>query len=142
MDDLDRRLVALLRRDARAPLSSLAAALGVARATVRARIERLLARGDILGFTVTLKEDVAQSPVRGLMMLAVEGRAAERLIHRLTGWPEVGAVHATHGKWDLVVEIGTDTLESLDRVLTEIRREGGVATSETNLLLSTRAPRR
>ena len=80
--------VALLRRDARAPLAGLAAALGVGRATVRARIERLVARRDILGFTVTLKEDVARSPVRGLVMIAVEGRAAERLIHRLTGWPE------------------------------------------------------
>lgn len=142
MDDLDRRLVALLRRDARAPLSSLAAALGVARSTVRARLERLVARGDVLGFTVVLREEAAPSPVRGLMMLAVEGRGAERLIRRLAGWPEVAAVHTTHGKWDLVVEIGTETLEALDRVLTEVRRLEGVRTSETNLLLSTRTPRR
>ena len=142
MDDLDRRLVALLRRDARAPLSGLAAALGVARSTVRARLERLVARGDLLGFTVTLREDAAPAPVRGLMMLEVEGRGAERLIHRLTGWPEVAAVHTTHGRWDLVVEVGTDTLEALDRVLTEVRRLDGVRTSETTLLLSTRTPRR
>jgi DNA-binding Lrp family transcriptional regulator len=91
---------------------------------------------------VRLRGDEAPAPVRGLVMLAVEGRGAERLVGRLTGWPEVAAVHTTHGKWDLVVEIGTDTLEALDRVLTEIRREPGVATSETNLLLSTHHPRR
>lgn len=142
MDDLDRRLVALLRRDARAPLSSLAAALGVARSTVRARLERLVARGEVLGFTVLLRGEAAPAPVRGLMMLAVEGRGAERLIHRLSGWPEVAAVHTTHGQWDLVVEIATETLEALDRVLTEVRRLDGVRSSETNLLLSTRAPRR
>lgn len=139
MDDLDNRLVALLRRDARAPLSSLAATLGVARATVRGRIERLVARGEILGFTVRLREDAAPAPVRGLMMLAVEGRGTERLIHRLAGWPEVAAVHTTHGKWDLVVEIATDSLEALDRVLTAVRRLDGVRSSETNLLLSTQA---
>ena len=69
MDDLDQKLVAALRRDARMALSDLAGLLGVARATVRSRMERLLARGDILGFTILTREDVAQSPVRGLMML-------------------------------------------------------------------------
>jgi DNA-binding Lrp family transcriptional regulator len=91
---------------------------------------------------VLLRGEAAPAPVRGLMMLAVEGRGAERLIHRLSGWPEVAAVHTTHGQWDLVVEIATETLEALDRVLTEVRRLDGVRLSETNLLLSTRAPRR
>ncbi len=138
MDDLDQKLIAALRRDARMPLSDLASLLGVARATVRSRIERLLARGDILSFTVLTREDVAQSPVRGLMMLRIEGAGTERLIHRLTGYPEVQAVHSTNGAWDLIVEIGTDTLEALDRVLFDIRRQSGVTASETNLLLTTR----
>ena len=138
MDDLDRKLVAALRRDARTALSDLAGSLGVSRATVRARIERLLQRGDILGFTVLTREDVAQSPVRGLMMLKIEGAGAERIVHRLTGFPEVQAVHSTNGAWDLIAEIGTGTLEELDRILAEIRRLEGVTSSETSLLLSTR----
>ncbi len=138
MDDLDRKLVAALRRDARVPLSDLAQTLGVSRATVRARIERLLAGGEILGFTVLTREDVAQSPVRGLMMLKVEGPGTDRLVHRLTGFPQVTAVHSTNGSWDLIAEIGTDTLEALDRILHEIRQLEGVTSSETNLLLSTR----
>lgn len=138
MDDTDRNLVAALRRDARMPLSDLAAELGVSRATVRARIDRLTRRGDIQGFTVLTRQDIAQSPVRGLMMLGISGQGTERLIHRLTGWPEVQAVHSTNGKWDLIVEIGTDTLEAFDKVLFGIRRLDGVTVSETNLLLTTR----
>jgi DNA-binding Lrp family transcriptional regulator len=138
MDSLDRKILAALRRDARSSLSDLAGALGVSRATVRTRIEKLLSRGDIQGFTVLTREDVAQSPVRGLMMLRIEGAGTERLIHRLTGFPEVTAVHSTNGSWDLIVEIGTGTLEAFDRILFEIRRLDGVSSSETNLLLSTR----
>ena len=138
MDTLDQKLVAALRRDARVPLSDLAQTLGVSRATVRARIERLLARGDILGFTILTREDVAQSPVRGLMMLKVEGPGTDRLVHRLTGFPQVTAVHSTNGSWDLIAELGTDTLEALDRILHEIRQLEGITSSETNLLLSTR----
>ena len=138
MDNLDRKLIAALRRDSRIPLSDLAANLGIARATARARIEKLLANGDIQGFTVLTRQDVAQSPVRGLMMLKIEGAGTDRIVHRLTGFPQVSAVHSTNGSWDLIAEIGTDTLEAFDRILFEIRRLEGVTSSETNLLLSTR----
>ncbi len=138
MDDLDRKLMAALRRDARMSLSDLASLLGVARATIRSRIERLLAQGDILNFTILTREDVAQSPVRGMMMLRIEGAGTERLLHRLTGFAEVQAVHSTNGSWDLIAEIGTETLESFDRVLFDIRRLDGIKASETNLLLTTR----
>ena len=52
MDDTDARLIAELRRDGRAALSDLADRLGIGRATVRARMERLVERGEIAGFTV------------------------------------------------------------------------------------------
>lgn len=141
MDDTDQALVAALRRNARLSLSDLAASLGLARATVRARLDRLVARGDIQGFTIVTRADVAQAPVRALTMIAIEGRGTERIVHRLGGLPQVATVHTTNGKWDVVAEIATDTLEDLDRVLTEIRRIEGVATSETSLLLSTRKGR-
>ena len=140
MDDLDQRLVAALRRDGRASLSELAHDLGVTRTTVRARIGRLAASGEIVGFTVLTRADVAQAPVRGLMMLQVEGRGTDRVIKRLAGMAEVTAVHTTNGTWDLIVEIGTGTLEAFDEVLFAIRRIEGVTRSETNLLLSSRRP--
>ncbi|RYG92161.1 Lrp/AsnC family transcriptional regulator [Loktanella sp. IMCC34160] len=138
MDELDQRLLAALKRDGRASLSELAADLGVTRTTVRARIARLSQSGEIAGFTVLTRNDIAASPVRGLMMLEIEGRGTEKVIQRLTGMAQVVAVHTTNGTWDLIVEIGTDTLEALDQVLFDIRKLEGVTRSETNLLLSTR----
>lgn len=138
MDDTDLSLIRALRHDARASLSALADLLGVSRTTVRARIERLQRQGDIAGFTVVLKGDVAQDPVRGLMMIGVEGRGADRILRQLNGLPDVRAVHNTNGRWDMIVELGTATLEDLDQTLATIRRFDGVVSSETNLLLSTR----
>ena len=54
------------------------------------------------------------------------------------GFAEVRAVHSTNGRWDVIVEIGTETLEAFDAVLTRIRRLDGIVASETNLLLKTR----
>ena len=138
LDDLDQRLVAELRRDGRASLSELAARLGVARATIRGRMDRLVARGEIAGFTVVTRADVTAAPVRGLMMIGIEGRGAERIMARLSGLPEVTAVHSTNGRWDLIAEIGARTLEELDAVLFRIRGLEGVTSSETSLLLTTR----
>ena len=138
MDRLDGKIISLLRHDARTALSDMASALGVSRATVRARIERLQASGEIVGFSVVTKSDLASSPVRGLMMIGIEGRGADRIIRQLRGISEITAIHTTNGRWDLIVEIGTETLEGLDQVLATIRRLDGVQVSETNLLLATR----
>lgn len=138
LNDTDQQIIAELRRDGRASLSDLAARLGLARATVRARMERLQARGEIVGFTVLTRSDVSATPVRGLMMIAIEGRGTERIIARLTGMPEVIAVHSTNGRWDLIAELGTRTLEELDLVLQKVRGYEGVLASETSLLLNTR----
>ncbi|GAA6178651.1 MULTISPECIES: Lrp/AsnC family transcriptional regulator [unclassified Shimia] len=138
MDDVDRKLISALRNDARASLSDLALLLGVSRTTVRGRIERLRQRGDIVGFTVVLQDDVKSDPVRGLMLIGIEGRGTDRIIRHLTGFTAVRAIHSTNGRWDLILELGTQTLAELDDVLAQIRRLDGVATSETNLLLSTR----
>lgn len=140
MDDTDQQLIAALRRNGRATVSELAALLGLSRATVRARIERLQAKGEITGFTVLTRADVTAAPVRGLMMIGIEGRGTDRIVARLMGLPSVQAVHATNGKWDLIIELGARTLAELDEILAQIRRLDGVATSETNLFLSTRRP--
>jgi DNA-binding Lrp family transcriptional regulator len=137
-DDTDQRLIAELRRDGRASYSDLADRIGISRATVRARMDRMLASGEIAGFTVVTRGDATASPVRGLMMIAIEGRGAERIMARLAGFPEVQAVHSTNGRWDLIAEIGTRTLEDFDAVLFRVRGLDGVTASETSLLLATR----
>lgn len=138
MDEIDTRLLAALRRDARLPMQDLAAAAGVSRTTARARFKKLTASGVIRGFAVLTAADVDHSPVRGLMMLAIEGAGSERIMHKLLGLPEVVHVHSTNGKWDLIVELGTQSLQQLDQMLLDIRRMPGITASETNLLLSTR----
>jgi len=99
---------------------------------------RLHQEGEILGFTAVTRGDLADAPVRGLMLIGIEGRGGERIMARLSGMAQVTAVHSTNGRWDLVVEISAQSLPELDEVLRRIRNLDGVVTSETNLLLSSR----
>jgi DNA-binding Lrp family transcriptional regulator len=137
MDELDEKLVTLLRHNGRRSVSDIAVELGVSRATVRMRMERLERSGSVLGYTVILRADAVDLPVRGIMMIEIEGHVTERVIKALGGFPEISAIHTTNGRWDLIVELGAATLTDLDAVLRRIRLVSGITNSETNLLLAT-----
>jgi len=137
VDDLDQRLIALLRTDARSTIASLAEALGVARGTAQIRMARLEADGTIVGYTVRLRPDVEEQRVRALMTIAVEGNRNEAVLATLRGDPAVSTLHTTNGRWDIVAELRTDSLATFDQVLRRIGQIDGVARTETSLLLST-----
>ncbi len=137
MDDTDRELISLLRADARAPVVALAKKLKVARATVQNRIAKLEADGTIVGYTVRLKPEAEQHRIRALTTIEVEGNHGEDVRRTLRGHPNVVALHTTNGRWDLIAELRTDSLEAFDEVLNNIRRVKGITSTETSILLST-----
>jgi len=136
VDALDQRLIALLRADGRAPVSQLAAALHVSRGTVQNRLDRLIAEGVILGFTVRVRQDIDERHIRALMTIQLAGKTTMAIIARLRGIPEIYALHTTNGTWDLIAEIAVDNLPELDRVLGTIRAIDGIRGSETSILLT------
>ncbi|NMH65981.1 Lrp/AsnC family transcriptional regulator [Shewanella salipaludis] len=136
-DSLDRELIAILRKDGRAPIAKLAEILKVSRGTVQNRLDRLISSGAILGFTIRAREDIDESIIRAIMLIEVIGRSTSQVINQLRGIPELHKLHTTNGAWDLVAEIQTASLNEFDRVLRQVRTIEGVLNSETSLLLST-----
>lgn len=136
LTELDRRLLAVLREDGRAPVAEIARRLGISRATVTSRMDRLVAQGVIVGFTVRAREDAVAGEVRAVTLIEVEGRSTDAVIRRLRGFTEIDALHSTNGGWDLVAELRTRDLMEFDRLLGRIRSIDGVVNSETSLLLS------
>lgn len=137
VDDLDEKLVTLLRHNGRRSISDLGLETGASRATVRARLERLERDGTILGYTVILRADTVDLGVRGIMMIEIQGHVTDKVIRALSGFPEISAVHSTNGRWDLIVELGAATLTDFDSVLRRVRLVPGITNSETSLILST-----
>jgi DNA-binding Lrp family transcriptional regulator len=137
MDDTDRRLIALLRENARLPVAILARRLKLSRGTVQNRIDRLTADGTISGFTIRLRPDAEPERVRAITMVAVDGEHANAVLKSLRNIPEVQELHTTNGRWDIVAELGVESLEAFDQALQRIRLIKGISSSETSLLLST-----
>jgi DNA-binding Lrp family transcriptional regulator len=135
LDETDRRLISLLSDSGRMPTSTLAQHLGVSRGTVQNRIDRLVSAGVLLGFTVRLA-GAAEAAVRAIIAIEVRSADMRAVVAALRRMPEVGRVHSTNGRWDLIAEINTGDLAALDRVLSTIRALKPVANSETSILLA------
>ncbi|WP_455285199.1 Lrp/AsnC family transcriptional regulator [Cupriavidus necator] len=137
MDATDQQLLSLLRDNARTPVTALAQALRVSRATVQNRIDKLEKEGVIVGYTVRLRPEAEAHRIRAWMTIAVEGNKARTVLQALRGEPNVQALHTTNGRWDIIAELRADTLEAFDRTLDRIRLIDGISATETSILLST-----
>ncbi len=137
LDKIDQKLIALLRSNARTAVVDLAKELEVSRATVQNRMNRLEKEGVIMNYTVNLQSSSEINPVRAFMTIAIEGKKIPAVTRTLKGYPDIVKLHNTNGRWDMVAEIHTSSLESFNQLLGDIRLIEGVASTETNLLLKT-----
>lgn len=137
LDELDRQLIELLRKNARSSIAALAKALSVARGTVTNRIGRLEASGVIAGYTLRLRADEADAGIRAWVSIAISGPQTRSVITRLLAEPDVQAVHDTNGRWDLLAEVRTTDLGALSRLLERLRSLPAVSTTETSIHLAT-----
>lgn len=137
MDEVDHKLMSLLRQDARLTVAALAAKLKVSRGTVTNRIRRLEDDGVIVGYTVRLRPDVQHNAIKAWMSIAVDGNHTRAVIASLLGEPGVATLHDTNGRWDLLAELRAETLQDLAKVLERIRLLKGISNTETSIHLET-----
>lgn len=137
LDDIDRALLARLRDDGRASVSSLAADLHVARGTAQTRLNRLVADGVIRRFTIELDPEHEKQIVRAVCLVELHGTTTKAVAQVLRRIPEVVEMHATNGSWDIVADLSATSLGELDRALVELRGVRGVVRTETSILLRT-----
>lgn len=137
MDEIDQKLIALLRQDARMSVADLAHKLGVSRGTVTNRMRRLEDEQVIVGYTVKLRPDAEPEGIRAWMGVLVEGNQTRRVIASMLGEPGVSALHDTNGRWDLLAELEAPSLSELSGTLERIRLIAGIRSTETSIHLNT-----
>ena len=136
LDDTDRRLIALLRADARLGLATLAARLGVSRGTVSNRLRKLEDAQVIVGYSVRLRPDAQPEQIRAWMGVVVDGNQTRAVVAALLGEPGVEALHDTNGRFDLLADLRAESMAQLSQVLERVRLIKGITTTETHILLA------
>ena len=141
LDELDRRLIALLQANARTATAELARRLGVARTTVLARLQRLERDSVIVGYTVRLGQAEGEAGVTAIVGIRAEPKAARRLTDRLSALPELRQLSSVSGEFDYIAVLRADTPARLDALLDEIGAIEGVQKTTTSVVLARRIDR-
>lgn len=132
MDDVDRKLLRLLKGDARASFVDLAKVLGTSEGTVRARVKRLQEDGIVRRFTI----QTAGSNVKALVEVRIETNIATgKLAAEIAGWDGVERVWEVAGEYDVVVIVDVESTAALNEIIDRIRQFPGTQSTRSRLIL-------
>lgn len=142
LDDVDRRLLALLEDTPRAAVLELARRLGVARNTVQARLDKLQSTGVVVGFGPDVDLARLGYRVSAFVNLQIaQGRGADVTEH-LASLPQVVEVHRTTGGSDLLCRVVARSNVHLAEVLDRVLEVPGINRTTTAIVLDTPVPTR
>ena len=132
MDDLDRRILAILRRDSRTPYTEIADRVGTSEGTVRNRVEQLLENEVIERFTVATRTGNVKAMVEIEVAVDVDTGA---MSERMAEWTDVDFVWQVSGEEDIVVVVDTTDTGTLNDLITRAREIDDVISTTTRLIL-------
>ena len=136
MDDKNRQILDLLQRDARISIKAIAARVGLARSSVRERIARLEREGTIRGYRVELAgSSPADGSIGAFLLLRLAKTPAPTTIRRIVGCPDVVRCASVSGDTDVIVEVRTADVATLNRLRDEMAGYPHVTDLTTMLIL-------
>jgi DNA-binding Lrp family transcriptional regulator len=141
LDDTDRRLLALLRDNARAPIAELARKLGLSRTTVQSRLQRLESSRAIVGYTVSVPDEAEAALVRAHVLITLAPRQSAAIETALRRIAEVRVLHSVSGPFDLIAIVAAGSIGELDALIDRIGTLDGVERTTSAIVLSTRIQR-
>ena len=131
----DRKIIALLKEDARRPYIEIGRKLGLSESAVRRRIKTLVDGGAIRRFTIEMGDS---DMTRAIAFMTVEsGVDVAKVSARLTKLGGVTAVHEITGSYDIVAMLGAPSITSINSSIDELRKISGVTNTNTMIILRT-----
>jgi DNA-binding Lrp family transcriptional regulator len=135
MDDLDRRILQVLRRNARTPYTEIAERVGTSEGTVRNRVDQMTESGVIERFTVATRTGNVQAMVEVSVAVDVDTTAVSE---RMAEWDEVDFVWQVSGEEDVVLVVDAADTQAVNDLITQARKLDEVRSTKTRLILDER----
>jgi Lrp/AsnC family leucine-responsive transcriptional regulator len=134
VDKFDQQILALLRADARSPVSQIAREVNLSRSAVSERIRQLEKNGIINGYQaqVTLPGEAA---IKAYLELFYQGGRCEDYVERMRVFPEVRRCSGISGETDMLVYIEAASMQRLSAVRGEIENFPGMQKVKTHMVV-------
>ncbi|UFS57903.1 Lrp/AsnC family transcriptional regulator [Subtercola endophyticus] len=142
LDSTDRRILAALDDDPRAPVLLLAQRLGLARGTVHTRLERLAAENVLRAHSVRIEPAAAGFTLRAFVTAEVDQAKFDQTIRALAGIHEVVECSAIAGADDIICQVVARDADDLYEVGQRVLRCPGIRRTSTSIVLRQLMPYR
>ncbi|AND15586.1 Lrp/AsnC family transcriptional regulator [Rathayibacter tritici] len=137
MDNIDRKILDLLRQNSRAGYGDIGGVVGLSASAVKRRVDRLVADGVIRGFTIKVDPTVDGMATEAYVELFCRGTVAPDELRRiLTAVPEVVDAGTVTGSADAIVHIRSRDIPSLELALEKVRIAPNVDHTRSAIVLS------
>jgi len=132
MDDLDREILNILRRDARTPYTEIADQVGTSEGTIRNRVERMVESGIIDRFTVSTRTGNVKAMIEITVDVDVNTGG---LTEQFAEWKRVDFVWQVSGEEDIVLVVDATDTDDLNELISRAREREEVLGTKTRLIL-------
>jgi DNA-binding Lrp family transcriptional regulator len=137
MDEVDRRIVALLSGDARASYAEIGAQVALSAPAVKRRVDRLRSSGVIRGFTAVLDPAAIGWTTEAFVELFCTGKTTPAQLKATTRrHPEVVGAYTVSGEADALVHLRAADMNHLEQALERLRAEPFVTSTRSMIVLS------
>ncbi len=137
LDERNRKLIALLKRNARMPTAELARQLNLSRTAIQQRLKRLESDGVIAGYTVITKSPDSETKVNAILQLQFTRQHCPEVADELRGWPDVQACWSFAGEEDMGLFVSAASTSELMDIVKRLSKIPVVARTKMHVILET-----
>lgn len=139
MDDIDLRLVELLRANARLSYAELARQVGLSAPAVHDRVGKLESGGVIRGYRADAEPEAIGLGVTALIGIVQDSVTdPDDVLEALRAMPEIESCYFMAGVESFLIKVRVGTIHELETLIVQLNRTAGVASTRTAIALSTK----
>jgi len=132
IDNLDKKILDIMKKDSRCPYVEIASQLGVSEGTIRSRVHRMIEDEVIRGFTIK----TSSKNVKALVEVRIDVNTdTEQIAKELAKYEGVTEVFEVTGDQDIIAIVDVESSQSLNEIIERVRRYDNVLSTRTRLIL-------
>jgi Lrp/AsnC family transcriptional regulator for asnA, asnC and gidA len=137
LDEIDRKILSALQKDARISFKKIAEETRVSEATVFVRVKKMQERGVIKSFMAVVDPGTVGKALTAIMLVRAQPKGLTGLLDALKKLDDIYEIYDVTGQYYSILKIRTSGTEQLSKIIDEIGQIEGVAGTETVIVLRT-----
>jgi Lrp/AsnC family transcriptional regulator, leucine-responsive regulatory protein len=135
VDDKDKLLVSLLKRNARRPIVALARDLELSRSATQERLAKLVTNGTVISFTIVEGNNALGQQTAHLLIRLEKGKTCAQVVPKLKLIGFASTIHSIAGEYDIIMRLNAATIDEIETARSAVATISGIAEVTTLITL-------